>query len=113
MLRGEKREGGSEGLGELGLAIFNRVIGEVITEKVTFDKNLQWKGVSHSDVWGQSILERGSNRCKCPEVGLCFRDGKGARVAGVSNRERGREGWRENGGLADQCEDSGLLRQRK
>ena len=55
-------------LGELGAAILNRMIGAGMTEKVTFDKNLQWKRVSHSSIWGQSLLDRGSDRCKCPEA---------------------------------------------
>lgn len=44
--------------------------------------------------WG-SALDRVNSRCKCPEVGLCFRD----------NREvRGRRREREQS-LADHCED--------
>ena len=78
-----KREGSSVGLGELGAAILNRLIGAGMTEKVTFDKNLQWKGASHSSVWGQSLLERGRDGCKCPGVGVCFRDGQEARLSGV------------------------------
>lgn len=78
-----KRAGSSVGLGELGAAILNRMIGAGMTEKVTFDKNLQWKRVSHSSIWGQSLLDRGSDRCKCLEAGVCFRHSKEARVAGV------------------------------
>lgn len=40
----------------------------------------------HSDVLGQCILDRGDSRCKCPEVGLCFRDSREVR-----GRRRGRE----------------------
>lgn len=72
-----------EGLGRLGVAILNSVMRGGVTEKVTFDKkSAVHKEVSHSDIFGQHILDRGNSRYKCPEVGLCFKDSRVVRGRG-------------------------------
>lgn len=77
MLWGIKnREEGSRGLGGLGVIIVNRVMREGVTEKVTFDICRAKGSEPFNDVSKQHILNRRNSRCKCPEVGLCFRDSR-------------------------------------
>lgn len=102
----------TEGLGELGVAILNRATGESTTKRVTFDKNLQCWGVSHPDVWGKNILNRGSDRCKCPEVGLCVRDARrDVWLEGV--RREGGKGGEKAGGLQTSVGYTGLFSEGK
>ena len=92
-----KREGSSVGLGELGAAILNRMIGAGMTEKVTFDKNLQWKGVGHSSVWGRAFWRKavtGVNVLRWQYVLEMARRHGWLEWSEQHNEERGREAER-------------------
>lgn len=48
-------------------------VGECFAEKVTFEQRSEGRvGVSHADIWRNSVASRGKNKYKGPKAELCL-----------------------------------------